>query len=265
GVMSMTGSSNSHCWTSSTYNNEFSSSFGWSAGSDSGVPSIYATYTPTSTTTTTTTTTIQTIQSSNLAPIPNSWSYATNGMWFSAGGVSNNVLDYNVRYNGEPTMRQDPVWSTNNYAREVNGPYLNVKPGDHIVFSCWIKTTASSYGDKDLNSGARIGIDFYGTKGALGGSVSPNGAVWTTTGGYPSNTYLNYVHWGTNTWTKIEMSFTVAQSYPAIYGYAGNYNYATGQWVTPSAIIPFMQVYSSTYGTSDSGQAWFADPQLTIN
>ncbi len=261
GVMSWIGTANSHRWISSTYNNDFTSSFGTTSGSDSAVPSIYATYT--------TTGDPQTViepPSSNLAPSPSGWSTLTNGMHLAIGGVSNDVLDYNVQYNGNPTIRQDPVGSTNNYHREVDGPYIKVNPGDRIVFSVWIKTSASSFGDKSDFSGARFGIDFYGAQGAITGTASPDGsAMWTPWGGWAETTELNYVHWGTSTWTQKVMSFTVASGYPAYPGYAGNWNYASGQWVTPIAIIPCMQVWSSTYGAADNGQAWFANPELTIN
>ena len=241
-------------------------SLGTPNGYATWMASIYATYTTTTTTTTPTSSPTPNTITNNLAPSPNGWSTATNGMWYAAGGVANDVLDKSVLYNGAPTIRQDPIWSTNdNYAREVNGPWLAIKPGDHIVFSCWIKTSASSYGDTNPCSGARIGIDFYGEGGVITGTASPNGASWTPSGSWATNTYLNYVHWGTSTWTQIVMSFTVASSYSASPGYAGNQNnFYVGQWVTPTGIIPWMQVWSSTYGASDSGQAWFANAQLTI-
>jgi hypothetical protein len=57
------------------------------------------------------------------------------------------------------------------------------------------------------------------------------------------------------------MDFVVASSYPAAIGSG----YPVGQMVTPTAIIPWMQVWSSTYGAADSGQAWFADAELYIS
>jgi hypothetical protein len=185
-------------------------------------------------------------------------------MYLSIGGVANNVLDTQVLFEGNPSVRQDPVGTTDNTAREVNGPYLYIQPGDHIVFSCWIKTSASSYGDTNLNSGGRIGIDYYGTSGRIGATQSPDGRPsWTPPGNWASNTYLNYVHWGTNTWTKITMDFVVPEQF-----YADPWcssSYTQGQLVKPTAIIPWFQVWSSSYGASDNGSAWFANAELYIN
>jgi len=155
--------------------------------SPSPSPSPSPTPTPTATPTPTPTAT-----PTNLAPIPQGWSTATNGMHYAVGGVANVILDSNVKYNSVASIRDDPVGNTDNYAREVNGPYLSIKPGDHIIFSCWIKTSASSLGDKSATSGGRIGIDFYGG-GRITGSASPDGAVWTPSGGWPNNEHLLYV------------------------------------------------------------------------
>jgi len=216
---------------------------------------------PTATPTPTPTQTSGTQQSTNLAPSPTGWSTSTNGMHIAIGGVSNDVLSNSVLYNGQDSIEILPAGNSGNTYRECDGPYISIAPGDQIVFSCWIKTTASSLGDTNPNSGGRIGIDFYSNTGRITGTASPDGSVWTPTTGYPSNTYLNYVHWGTSTWTQVTMSFTIPSTYPAD-GASGGY-YA-GQPVTPTAILPWMQVWSSTYGASDQGQAWFANPQLTI-
>jgi hypothetical protein len=255
GIMSMTGSSGSHCWASSTFASDFSSSFGTPRNSDNGIPSIYATYTPTTNTPTYVPTNTP---STNLAPIPNGWSTATNNMWLSCGGVANVVLDYSILYAGAPTIRLDPVGSTNNYAREADGPGFAIKPGDTVTFSCWIKTSASSYGDQNPYNGARIGIDFYANSQTMTGTTSSDGSVWTPSAGWASNQI--HVPWGTGTWTKVSIHFVVPSAYPAMAGYAGN-SYYSGQMVTPTAMIPWMQVLTP----NDGGKGWFADPQVTIN
>jgi hypothetical protein len=62
------------------------------------------------------------------------------------------------------------------------------------------------------------------------------------------------------------MDFTVASTYKYIYSSTGSTGqYSNGAMVTPAAIIPWMQVWSSKYGASDSGTVWFADAQLTIS
>ena len=233
-------------------------------------PAQNTTITPTPTPTTSTNSTITPTPTStptptpmpianNLAPIPNGWTTADTGMEWGIGGVANVVLDTNVLYNGNPTIRIDPPGNTGNAARECDGPYISIAPGDQIVFSCWIKTTASSLGDTNPNSGGRIGIDFYSAAGRITGTDAPDGSVWTPTGGWPNG--QTYVNWNTNTWTQVTISFTVPSTYPAD-GTTGSYS--AGQLVIPTAIIPWMQVWSSTYGASDQGQAWFANSQLTI-
>jgi hypothetical protein len=119
-----------------------------------------------------------------------------------------------------------------------------------------MKTTASSLGDKSLYAGARIGIDMY-ANGRITGLITPTGENDYYN---PTDANLNYVHWGTSAWTEIVMKFTVASTYASDGGGA----YRTGQMVAPTGIIPWMQVWSSTYGASDSGSAWFVNAQLTI-
>jgi hypothetical protein len=197
----------------------------------------------------------------NLCSVPNGWTSSYNGMRLSINGASNIVLDSSITHNGHSSVRIDPVGATDNYAREADGAPHNISPGDHIVFSCWIKTSSSTLGDISNQAGGRIGIDFYGPNGLVTGTASPDGQVWTPSNGYPSITYLNYVVWGTSTWTKITMDFAVASTYPAAEG--GNYQ--SGQMVTPTAIIPWLQVWSIVNGASDGGSAWFADSELYIN
>ncbi len=186
-------------------------------------------------------------------------------MHLAIGGVSNDVLDYNVKYNGNPTIRQDPVGSTDNYCREVDGPYITVKPGDHIVFSVWIKTSASTLGDPSNQAGGAYGIDIYGSNGRITGLNSPSGgANWTPSGGWNLDSYLNFVPWGTNTWVLRTMDFVVPANYFAD-PFNGAGGYTAGTVVVPTGIIPVLTVYSITNGYTDGGSAWFADPKLTIN
>jgi hypothetical protein len=193
----------------------------------------------------------------NLVPTPQGWSTAYTGMHYGIGGVANVVLDLNVGFNNNPSVRIDPVGNTDNYAREADGPIMTIHPGDHIVFICWIRTSASSIGDTSVIHGGRIGIDFYGTQ-RITGSAAPDGAVWTPTEGYPSSELYNYVRWGTSTWTKITMDFIVASQYPADQ-WAG---YPVGQMVVPTRIIPWIQVMCSS---ADQGQGWFGGSELYIN
>jgi hypothetical protein len=232
----------------------------------SPTPTPVATPKPTPTLTPTPTPT-STPSANNLVSIPRAWSSPTIGGTASTsnsiGGVANVILDNNVLHNGNPSIRLDPVGSTPNYAREVDAPWLNIKPGDHIVFSCWIKTSASSYGDTNPYSGARIAIDFY-ANGYITAWQSLGQCIWDSKGG-DIGAIQTYVNWNKD-WTLIVMDFVIPATVPANGAYVGwGTQYSAGQKVVPTAIIPWMQVWSSTYGATDSGKAWFADAQLTIN
>jgi hypothetical protein len=197
----------------------------------------------------------------NLGLIPKAWSSETNGQQFALGFSANIVLDNNVLNNGKPSIRIDPHTGNDvNVLRECDGPWLDVKPGDHIVFSVWIKTTASSYGDTSTQSGGRIGVDFYGSLGGIRPILTPDG---NPNFDDKDNTY---VHWGTSTWTKMTMDFYVAPTYDYVYASTGSTGrYPDGALVTPTGIIPWMQVWSGTYGGDDSGSAWFSNSELYIN
>jgi hypothetical protein len=187
--------------------------------------------------------------SENLDPIPSGWGTYENAPSSFTGNVH---YDTSVLYNGEQSIRIDAKPVGTNGAREADGIWLEVEPGQHIIFSCWMKTTASSYGDTAQQSGARIGFDYYDGSNRLCG-IQYSGAYTRT----PSDSQVaaQYVHWGTSTWTLR----TIETIVPSIV-YSDS-----GQARTPVAIIPTMQVWSTTYGASDSGQAWFANPQVTIS
>jgi len=175
----------------------------------------------------------------NLAPLPAAWdlTYGT--------GPQIIFLDSSVTFNGEPTIRLDQHTSADmNSARECNSGGYSIKPGDRVVFSCWMKTTASGYGDTNPYSGARIGIDLYASStriGALQSATYPDTDVGVR---------LNYVNWGTSQWTKRTIDFVVPQTIGG---------------ATPTGMILWLQVWSSTYGSTDPGQAWFANTELYIN
>jgi len=97
----------------------------------------------------------------NLAAIPNDW-YLTYG-----NGKQIIFLDSTVvRTSGKPSIRLEPHTANDmNRAREVDGIWYPIKPGDHIVAKCWMRvlTGPSTYGYPYC--GARIGIDFDGYDG----------------------------------------------------------------------------------------------------
>ena len=179
----------------------------------------------------------------NLVPIPTGW-------WIDRNGQT---LDYSVTYNGMPSIRLDKTTSGNNPGRECNSITVSVHPGDRLVFSCWMKTTASGYGDTNPYAGARIGMDFYDNQ-RIAALQSP---TWPNT---DQGVLANYVKWGTNGWVQRTIEITIPTSMPAD-GYLGH---PAGGSYTPTNIILWMQVWSSTYGTTDTGKAWFANPTLYI-
>jgi len=239
GAMTTT-STNTHAWKINTYSGDYPQNFGTPTAYGREVTSIYATYTistgstPTPTPTPTPTSTLK-----NLAPIPTAWAltYGT--------GPQITHLDTSVTYNGNPSIRIDRhTIADMNSARECNSGGYSIKPGDRVVFSCWMKTTASGYGDTNPYSGARIGIDLYASStriGALQSATYPDTDVGVR---------LNYVNWGTSQWTKRTIDFVVPQTIGG---------------ATPTGMILWLQVWSSTYGSTDPGQAWFANTELYIN
>ena len=161
-------------------------------------------------------------------------------------------MDNNVLYNGQSSIRLDPSPLGTNTARECDGLWLSVKPGQHIVFTCWIKTTSSSYGDKNSQSGARIGFDYYDGVGRVCG-IQYSGAY--TTSYTNAQLAAEYVPWGTGTWVERTIDTIVPSTV---------YSDSDGSAHTPCGIIPTMQVWSIIYGPNDAGQSWFANAQVTI-
>ncbi|MGD0644308.1 MAG: hypothetical protein ABSA75_05320 [Candidatus Bathyarchaeia archaeon] len=177
----------------------------------------------------------------NLAVIPNDWC-------IGSPAFANSVLDTNITHNGNPsiTIYSDPVKS-----REVDGNWIAVNPGDHIVMKCWIKTDPSQetsvYNHDPTDSygaGARIGIDFYSNVGNTGISVLVNGVgsdAIHITGSIQS--VGSDVPWNTSVWTLQTIDCIVPNGYNI------------------TGMIPWLQVRPAT----DYGKAWFADAQLYIN
>jgi hypothetical protein len=187
----------------------------------------------------------------NLAVIPTDWEDA------SDGGPVNVHFDYGVEHTpGSPSIRLDAGTSTSSTSadREEDLGWSGVSPGDHIVFSAWVKISDSGSGDNGVAGyGIRLGCDFYAAGYITG--IAYAGAYT-----YPTPYDLvnaNYVNWGTSGWVEKTLDFIVPST---VYADGGDM-YSSGQAVTPSGIIPWVQVSMPT----DSGQAWFADATLYIN
>jgi hypothetical protein len=193
------------------------------------------TTTPTPTPTPTPTTPISSGNGKNLAPIPSGWDLAGNGLpqsqWFAH--VDNSVLGPS----GNPSIRLDPDRAGTERDIFPVDYWQDVKPGDHIVFSIWIKTSSSSLGlNGNSNYGGRIGIDFYDPVNGDQYGINRQYSVPTVRAG-------SFVPWGTSSWTQFTYDVTVP---------AGSHI---------NGIIPWIQVLE----INDQGQAWFADAQLYIN
>lgn len=254
----------------SSYSSGFANPFGTVWGTDKiGAMSIYAastaaaagqtlptptsTLTPTPTPTTTPTLTPTATPNENSLIAINDGNWYTDSEWLKCPAL-NVALDTTNTYGGSPSWKI--TLSSVNYGADFGG--LSIAPGDTIVYSCWIKTSAATLSSDIGNpqAGGRIGIDFYGANGGITGIETPNGVTGC------SNSLNTYVKFGTSTWTEVTMSFTIPWTYTATGAYGGSYR--AGQSVTPTSIIPWLEVWSDTQGSAEHGTAWFADAQLTI-
>lgn len=187
----------------------------------------------------------------NLAVIPDAYdlTYGT--------GPQIIYLDYAETFNGQPSIRLerhvDGVDS--NTGRECNTGGKTIQPGNHIIYSCYMKTTPSGLGDTNPYSGARIGIDFYSGSTRIAGWQS---ATFPDT---DTGVRLNYVPWNTASWTKRTMEMTI----PSTIAADAYSSFGAGTQVTPTAVILWLQVWSSSYGPTDPGLAWFAGAEFWVN
>jgi hypothetical protein len=201
---------------------------------------------------------------SNLDPVElNKWSVHDYSDFVDNPQFANVHLDYSeTGPSGAPSIRIDPIGSSDNSYRECNGLGLPVAPGQQVTFSVWIKTTASSLKDNSIQSGGRIGIDMYDKDwNGICATFAPIGED-----GSDLNAYVSCVHWGTSNWTQLTETFTVATQYTYVYGSTGGSGaHNNGDLVTPAYIVPWMQVWSGQYGGADQGTVWFADPEVYIS
>jgi len=181
--------------------------------------------------------------------------YPYDGVWELTHGVPPTGptlihVDTNVTYNGDASIRLDPYTpNTMNPARECDADGIKINPGDNIVLSCWMKTTASEYGPSD-GGGARISFDYYDNFGIIN-LTQPD--LSTLLGWGTQNTY---VPWGSD-WTERTIDVQVPSS---IIDSNGTTRY-------PTLMVPWIQVWGSTLGdpATNTGEAWFADAELYIN
>ena len=171
-------------------------------------------------------------------------------------------------YNGAPTFEQSPS-NTGSFGVDHNIGF-NVKPGDHIVISCWIKTAGS---DAGLSwGGARIGFDLRTNENGYLQQVCGVNNLWAAeNGGDAANAHNldpdSYVPYGSG-WTLLTWNFIVPATYTSDGGYyiGGNAPIPAGQTAVPGEIAPWVQVLDSNYWSTGqiAYSAWFSDYQLSI-
>jgi hypothetical protein len=185
--------------------------------------------------------------------VPSGSSWFTDNVWSKA--PSYNVYYDNNGHNGNPAWRLNlgegaPGSSVNPNSQGImsvdfwNAP---LKPGDHIVFSAWLKTSAAT-NPVDINSawsGAFIGMDMWGP----GGDICAINPV--------------YVKFGTSSWTQVTLDFIVLPTYTVGSLQATASTYHAGDQVAPTYAIPYFGVWGNGY-FNEQGTGWFSDPVFDV-
>ena len=199
----------------------------------------------------------------NLAPILDKWGdYNIFGdVCFGNPKIYPQIThaDFSVTHNGNPSVRIDGPGAWPNGAREVNHGWITVKPGDHIVFKCWIKTNPSSIGD-----GGTIAFDCYGPNERImevhprtiqteiwNGGSQPTG--WSGMAGS-----VIYIPYGRD-WTKITIDVNIPYT-----------TFTHNDWQQPLSYGPqqiagILPILAASWNHGESASVWFADAELYIN
>lgn len=214
----------------------------------------------------------------NLAPLPAFYSD------MNGAASSYASLDYSVLHNGNPSIRVGPDYVR--WTREVDGPWVSIRPGDHIYMGCWIKT--SVYTSTDPQAGGVFGFDLlcHASTDPYKYSIVDLGSDGNQAG-HPTSAEMN-ISGGPNAfghtingesgltqvaglicrvpfnqdWTWVEFDFIVPSTY---------YTYVTNNDSFPDAIacnpvqIDAIVPWFTGRQLYDSGYIWFADPVFYIN
>lgn len=218
------------------------------------------TATTTTTTQTSASTTTATNTAANLGDVPYDWGqYSVYGRVTFGPDPQICFVDNAVLHNGHSSIRIDPPLASNpTKSREVNSKWIAIKPGDHIVFKCWIKTgTIAGYTFNPNNAatfkGARIGVSYYSSTAFINDICGPHGTLPNP----PADTLANWVTWNTAGWVQKTIDFIVPKTV---------LNRSTGAYQVPCGIIAWMQVWSYPNNSPTTlGSGWFADAELYIN
>lgn len=275
------GSTSQSWYTQSSYGN-FPSTY-TVYGQENTVYSIYATLTSKASSTTTSptptpspSTTTSPIPTPSPTPVPTSITSSKNwapilGKWgdyhifgdvcFGDPKTYPQIThaDYTTTHNGNPSIRVDGPGIWCNPTREVNHAWVSVKPGDRIIFTCYIKTAYSSVG-----TGGTIGFDCYGPKERIlevhprtiqteiwNGGSRPTG--WSGMAGS-----VIWIPYGSG-WTKITLDVTIPYT-----------TYTHNDWQQPLTYGPqqiagIMPMLCSSWNKGESASIWYADAELYIN
>lgn len=204
----------------------------------------------------------------NLAVIPDGW-HTTYGT-----GPQIIFLDYSVYRSSPPSIRLEGHTSADmNAAREINGKWFAVKPGDRILVSVWARTAPSNFKPQDYYRGARIGIDFYAHTGqgyailySSNSSQSATGLpTWSGTSQFgATNIGAGWkIPPGTD-WTQIGWEVTVPSTYFSYVASGGaSANLGTIVPCDPVQIDSFV-CWLDGRPIDDPNPIWFADAELYI-
>ncbi len=185
-----------------------------------------------------------------------------------------------VTHNGNPSIQVigggSAPWG------EVDGPWLEVHPGYHVVMSVWVKTEAFA-GASGSAPGSWFGWDFYTHYTTLDGTTGYGIVNLNSSGvqaGHPQDDELAAGHtingsggltqvgglicqtpFGTD-WTLLQFDFTVPDTY---YEYVTTgQDFATVQTVPfqIDSMVPWIGVRN--YGWAAAGHVWYSEPIVNV-
>jgi hypothetical protein len=206
---------------------------------------------------------VSTSTSPNLAPILGKWGdYNIFGdVCYGDPRIFPQIThaDFSVTHNGNPSVRIDGPGIYPNGAREVNHRWISVKPGDHIVFKCWIKTNPSAIGD-----GGTIAFDAYGPNERIM-EVHPRTIqteIWNggsrPTGWSGMSSSSIYVPYGRD-WTQITLDVIIPYTTFTYNDWQKPLTYG------PQQIAGILPMLAASWNHGESASVWFADVELYIN
>jgi hypothetical protein len=150
----------------------------------------------------------------------------------------------------------------NNRIGELDGHWLAIKPGDHIVWRAWLYAEDQTSGDISPWRGAILHLDLYDDKriAEIGGTQGQPSYIPST------NTWVDRTGCvairGTNQWILAEIDFIVQSQYEA----DGFGSYPAGELHTPkSFVVIVLNGASSDYVSTERGRIWIWNPELYIN